>query len=123
MYAEAPGQAVGRGEPTIEVVTARSVRALVSGRVQGVGYRASCASVARQLGLSGYVRNCEDGRVEVVAHGATEVVAALLAWCRQGPPGAVVGEVAEVPLEGRPAPGAGDGAGGAPGGGAGFAIR
>lgn len=99
--------------------TTRSVRALVSGRVQGVGYRASCATVARRLGVSGYVANRGDGRVEVVAHGAPEAVAAVLAWCRQGPPGAAVGEVVELPLEDGAVPEAGS----APEAGPGFVIR
>lgn len=71
-------------------------RALVSGRVQGVGYRMACAREAGRLDLAGYARNLADGRVEVVVRGGPEEVAALLAWCRLGPPGARVTEVAEA---------------------------
>ncbi len=68
-------------------------RLLVSGRVQGVGFRASCARRAAELGLAGRVRNLADGRVEVVAEGRPEAVEALLAWCRFGPRLAQVAEV------------------------------
>lgn len=59
---------------------------LVSGRVQGVGYRYFTAREARGLGLEGWVRNLRDGRVEVVARGETGAVAALLGRLWQGPP-------------------------------------
>ncbi len=65
----------------------------VSGRVQGVFYRASTAEVAEQLGLTGWVRNLPDGRVEIVAEGGEEGLQKLLAWCRQGPPAARVTSV------------------------------
>lgn len=57
----------------------------VEGRVQGVAYRASTQAEARRLGLTGWVRNCDDGAVELEAQGPAEVVAALEAWCRRGP--------------------------------------
>ena len=60
-------------------------RVVISGRVQGVGYRAACAKVARGLGLSGSVRNLDDGNVEAVAVGPPSVVGQFTAWCRQGP--------------------------------------
>lgn len=62
----------------------------VSGRVQGVWYRGSCAEQARSLGVSGSARNLADGRVEVVAEGTAETVERLVQWCRSGPPGALV---------------------------------
>jgi acylphosphatase len=66
----------------------------VTGRVQGVSYRASTASEARRLGVVGWVRNRSDGSVELEVEGSEERVAALLAWCEQGPPSARVTRVA-----------------------------
>jgi len=57
----------------------------VTGRVQGVGFRASCAREANRLGVAGSVRNRIDGSVEVVAEGDEASVAALTEWCRVGP--------------------------------------
>ena len=70
----------------------------VSGRVQGVWYRGSCAEQARALGISGWARNLPDGRVEIVAEGDPEAVDKLVEWCRHGPPGARVTAV-EVHVE------------------------
>jgi acylphosphatase len=66
----------------------------VTGRVQGVSYRASTASEARRLGVVGWVRNLPDGSVELEVEGPDEKVAALLAWCEHGPPSARVERVA-----------------------------
>jgi len=60
-------------------------RLLVSGRVQGVWYRESCRAEASARGVAGSVRNLGDGRVEVVLEGAAAAVAAVEAWCREGP--------------------------------------
>jgi acylphosphatase len=75
-------------------------RCHVSGRVQGVFYRASTRQRAQELGCRGYARNLPDGRVEVLAVGDPAAVHALVDWLRQGPPAAHVTEVkcAEVPL-------------------------
>jgi len=62
----------------------RRVRVTVSGRVQGVFFRAGCAQAARQRGLAGSVRNLPDGRVEAVFEGPAPDVDALVAWCRHG---------------------------------------
>jgi acylphosphatase len=71
----------------------RRVRARISGRVQGVFFRASCAGRARALGLSGWVRNASDGGVEAVFEGEDAGVESMLAWCRRGPPYAEVDRV------------------------------
>lgn len=62
-----------------------SIHCFVSGRVQGVWYRASTQKEANALGLTGWVRNLSDGRVEVVACGEKEKVMQLYAWLRRGP--------------------------------------
>ncbi|HRE17054.1 MAG TPA: acylphosphatase [Rhodocyclaceae bacterium] len=66
---------------------------IISGLVQGVGYRYATLCEARHLGLSGWVRNRRDGTVEAVVAGSGEAVAALIAWARQGPPAARVSDV------------------------------
>lgn len=63
----------------------KAVRALVSGRVQQVGYRQSCRQAARSLDLAGWVRNLHDGRVEIWAQGADESVDRLVSWAWGGP--------------------------------------
>ena len=68
----------------------RRVRAIISGRVQGVSYRAATADEATRLSLVGWVRNSWDGTVELEAEGPADAVAALLAWCEKGPPAARV---------------------------------
>jgi acylphosphatase len=62
--------------------------------VQGVYYRASTAEQARALGLSGWVRNLPDGRVELEAEGDATAVARLVDWLHAGPPAARVDDVA-----------------------------
>jgi acylphosphatase len=69
------------------------VRVLVSGRVQGVGYRASTWDMAQLLKLNGWVRNLRDGRVEAVFEGTRSQVEEMLRWCHQGPPAAKVDAV------------------------------
>jgi acylphosphatase len=63
----------------------RRLHAVVSGRVQGVGFRASAQQVAQRLGLAGWVRNLADGRVELHAEGPATALDQLLDWLRQGP--------------------------------------
>jgi acylphosphatase len=72
------------------VLGMRRVRAIVNGRVQGVSYRASTAHEARRLGLTGWVKNLDDGAVELEAQGSADAVEQLLAWCKDGPPAAEV---------------------------------
>jgi len=71
----------------------KRIRALISGRVQGVFYRASTRDEAKRLGLTGWVRNLRDGRVELVAEGSEEAIKKLISWCWDGPPYAKVEEV------------------------------
>jgi acylphosphatase len=68
-------------------------RFIVSGRVQGVFFRASTRDFALQLGVSGYAKNRDDGSVEVLASGSSEALAALFAWLHHGPPAARVERV------------------------------
>jgi acylphosphatase len=69
----------------------RTFRAIVHGRVQGVGYRAFVRSRAHSLGLSGWVKNLPDGfSVEVLAHGSENKLKALLKAMSAGPPGSSV---------------------------------
>lgn len=60
----------------------------VSGRVQGVFFRAETANLAHNLGLTGWVRNLSDGRVEALFEGEKEKVEEAVAFCRRGPSGA-----------------------------------
>jgi acylphosphatase len=68
-------------------------RVVVDGRVQGVGFRASCAGQARAHGVAGSVRNRPDGRVEAVFEGAGDAVDAVVTWCERGPAYARVSSV------------------------------
>ncbi len=68
----------------------RRVHLWVRGYVQGVGYRAAVRQRGALLGLSGWVRNLPDGRVEIVAEGDEGALQQLIAWCNRGP------EMAEV---------------------------
>ncbi|HEX9051349.1 MAG TPA: acylphosphatase [Anaeromyxobacter sp.] len=69
------------------------VHLLVSGLVQGVAFRAYTVDEARRLGVSGWVRNLADGRVEAEAEGERRALDALVAFCRRGPPAAQVDDV------------------------------
>jgi len=74
----------------------RRIRLLISGRVQGVCFRAYARDEARRLGLRGWVRNLPDGRVEALAQGDPAKVGRFEAWCQQGPSHARVREVEVV---------------------------
>lgn len=66
----------------------RAIR--VSGRVQGVGFRAGARREATRLGLAGFARNEPDGSVAIAVEGDEAALEAFVAWCRVGPPGARV---------------------------------
>jgi acylphosphatase len=72
----------------------RCVRLRITGRVQGVGYRAWALDKARQLGLRGWVRNRADGSVEALVIGDDDAVAAMLEAARDGPLAARVADIA-----------------------------
>lgn len=75
----------------------KAVHVLVSGSVQGVGYRQACRHSARSLDLVGWVRNLSDGRVELFAQGPDEGVDRFLDWVWAGPSAArVVGVESDV---------------------------
>jgi acylphosphatase len=69
-------------------------RSFVSGRVQGVFYRATCVRMAESLGLKGFARNLTDGRVEVLACGDEAAVDEFVAWLWEGSPASKVSDVA-----------------------------
>lgn len=79
----------------------KRVRVIVSGRVQGVFYRATCAARARQRGLGGFVRNLPDGRVEAAFEGSDDSVDAMVDWCRRGPDLAEITSVEVLPEQPR----------------------
>jgi acylphosphatase len=79
------------------MVTTRR-RVVVSGRVQGVFFRDSCQRAAAAAGVSGWVRNRQDGAVEAVFEGEADAVASMVTWCHQGPSHARVDQV-EVTTE------------------------
>jgi acylphosphatase len=77
-------------------------RCIVSGRVQGVFFRASTQRQAQQLGVTGYARNRPDGSVEVLACGDAQAVQQLREWLAVGPPAAKVDRVSCEPVEQAP---------------------
>jgi acylphosphatase len=69
------------------------VHVFVSGRVQGVSFRDATRRQAEQLGLSGWVRNTQDGQVEAVFEGDADTVRQMIDWCESGPSSADVEDV------------------------------
>lgn len=74
-------------------------RFIVHGRVQGVFFRAGTRERARELGLTGWVKNLPDGRVEARAHGPANALDTFHDWLRQGPPAAHVTRVDATPTD------------------------
>jgi acylphosphatase len=66
---------------------------IIKGRVQGVGFRANARRKASQYGLKGWVKNLQNGDVELVAEGEEVLVDRLIEWCHHGPSGAYVRDV------------------------------
>lgn len=83
----------GLGRRDTGSVSTRAVDVTVTGRVQGVFFRAACAEQAERLGVEGWVENRPDGTVAGHFEGSSEAVDALLDWCRTGPPRAQVTDV------------------------------
>jgi len=67
-------------------MSAVAKRITVRGRVQGVGYRDAVVQAALEIDIAGWVRNRNDGSVEVFVQGAPESVESVIEWCRRGPP-------------------------------------
>lgn len=76
------------------------MRLRVSGRVQAVNFRYYAREEARRRGVTGWIRNREDGDVELVAEGAPDALARFVEWCRRGPSSARVSRVDEERLAG-----------------------
>lgn len=72
---------------------------VISGRVQGVGFRYATQREAERLGLSGWVRNLYSGEVEAVFEGNEPALREMIEWCREGPAGSYVAGVRVVPDE------------------------
>lgn len=77
-------------------MTTKRLHLHIYGRVQGVFYRATTCDEAQRLGLTGWVRNCPDGSVELIAEGPEKKLIRLREWCRQGPPAAAVERIEEA---------------------------
>ena len=71
----------------------KNVRVLISGRVQGVCFRACTRDQAQILNLSDWVRNLSDGRVEALFEGVSEVIDQMLEWCKEGAPSSSVSDI------------------------------
>lgn len=75
-----------------------TVNLIVKGKVQGVFFRAEAKENADRLGVKGWIKNREDGNVEVMAKGSEEALNAFIAWCRTGSKKAAVTDVIVTPL-------------------------
>ena len=81
----APGSSPAASDPDAPAGAGRrTIRALVTGQVQGVGFRWYCTEEAQRLGLVGRVSNLPDGDVKVLAQGPADAVSQLVAWLHHG---------------------------------------
>ncbi len=83
----------GTEDSGIEDVVVVRRHVVIIGRVQGVGYRATCAHRAKRTGVAGWVRNRGDGSVEAAFEGTPDAVERMIGWCHHGPPMAHVRQV------------------------------
>ncbi|MDI3299159.1 MAG: acylphosphatase [Bacillota bacterium] len=104
MTAEAGGTgAAAGGAPAGDGRRLLRVHLRIRGRVQGVGFRAGARAEAERLGVTGWVRNAEDGSVELEAQAEPEALERFLRWCQRGPAGARVDAVdsaSRAPVDG-----------------------
>jgi len=70
-----------------------TVHVVISGRVQGVWFRANTKQKAEQLGVTGWVKNTADGKVEAIFEGDKKHIQEMIDWCHQGPPSAQIEQV------------------------------
>jgi acylphosphatase len=79
----------------------QTISITITGKVQGVYYRQSAKEKARELGLTGQVKNQPDGNVHITATGTKEQLALFTDWCKKGPPRAVVTgvQITDLPLK------------------------
>jgi acylphosphatase len=92
---------IGQREAGLEATMIRTVHVIISGRVQGIGYRAWTEDQATRAGLSGWVRNRRDNTVEALFSGEASSVEAMIDLCRSGPRLAAVDDVAvlDAPMD------------------------
>jgi acylphosphatase len=76
-----------------------TVNLIVKGRVQGVFYRATAKDVADEIGVVGWVKNTEEGNVEIMASGSEEQIQKMIEWCKKGPRKAIVTDVIVTNVE------------------------
>lgn len=91
-----------------KAIPQKNMKLIVTGRVQGVGYRAWCKSTARKMDLKGWVRNLDNGSVEVVLTGGSEQVDMMTQKCHEGPMAAAVLMVRKTPIKSAPPAGLND---------------
>jgi acylphosphatase len=77
------------------ILMKKSVRLVLDGEVQGVCFRMYARETAQRLGVTGWIRNLQDGAVEAMAEGDEEALSRFVEWCRHGPPYAHVTRITE----------------------------